>query len=242
MKKKKKRIRFRSVLFLLLFIYLIFMIGYYIYKLPVKNIYIKGNNILTDQEIIDASKLKNYPSIHKYSRRKIKSFVKELDLVEDAKVKKNVFGKVTIVVTEAKPLFIYRNDNKIYLSNKKSVKEVNYYGIPIVINYVPRKILNELISNFGLLSDDIVGQISEIVYSPDEKDGIVLDENRFIFRMTDTNQVYIDTLNIEKLNNYQKIVAALEDDVHGYIYLNSNRSNASFKAFEVKSSEEKNEN
>ena len=67
----------------------------------------------------------------------------------------------------------------------------------------------------------------------DEKEGIILDENRFLFRMNDTNSVYVDTINIAKLNNYQRIVAALPDDVHGYIYLNSNRTNASFKAYDA---------
>ena len=233
MAKKKKHIRFKSVIFLFLLGYLIFIFGSYIYKLPVKNIYIKGNDILTDQEIIDASKLKSYPSIHKYSRKKIESNVEKLDLVDKAKVKKNIYGKVTIEINEATPIFFYRNENKIYLSNKKSIADDKYIGIPIVINYVPSKILNDLITSFSELDKNVIKQISEIEYNPDEKDGVVLDENRFLFRMNDTNQVYIDTINIAKLNNYQKIVAALEDGVHGYIYLNSNRTNASFKAYDA---------
>ena len=233
MTKKKRRLHFKSIIFILLFGYLLFMLGYYIYKLPVKNIYIKGNNILTDQEIIDASRLKNYPSIHKYSSKKIASNIKKLDLVKNVKVRKNFYGKVTIIVNEAKPLFYYRNDNKVYLSNEKAINDDKYVGIPIIINYVPSKILNDLIKSFVELDDDVIKQISEIEYNPDEKEGIILDENRFLFRMNDTNSVYVDTINIAKLNNYQRIVAALPDDVHGYIYLNSNRTNASFKAYDA---------
>ena len=233
MKKTRKRIRFKSVLFLLLLGYLLFVFGMYIYKLPVKNIYIKGNNILTDQEIIDAAKLKNYPSIHKYSSSKIAKNIKSIELVEDVKVRKNIYGKVTITISEAKPLFYYRNDDKIYLSNNKIVSNNSkYVGIPILVNYVPKKIMDDLIKYFVELNDDVIKQINEIEYSPDEKEGVTLDENRFIFRMNDTNTVFIDTLNIAKLNNYQKIIAALEDDVHGYIFLNSNRDNASFQAYQ----------
>ncbi len=232
MKKTKKHIRFKSVIFLLLLGYLIFMLGMYIYKLPVKNIYIVGNNIVTDQEIIDAAKLKKYPSIHKYSSKKIAKNIKSIELIDKVKVRKSLLGKVTITVTEAKPLFYYRNDDKVYLSNKKAVNNNSrYVGIPIVINYVPKKILEDLIVYYASLSDNIIKEINEIEYSPDEKNGIVLDENRFIFRMNDDNTVYIDSLNIAKLNNYQKIIAALEDGVHGYIYLNSNRDNASFQAY-----------
>ena len=248
MRKKKRHLRFKSVLLLLLFGYFLFMIGYYIYKLPVKNIYITGNSLLTDQEIINACKLKNYPSIHKYSRNKIESNIKKLDLVNKVKVKKNIFGKVSIKIEEAKPLFYYRNDDKVYLSNKKTIIDKNYTGIPILINYVPKKILEDFIDGFTLLDKDIVLQINEIEYNPDEKDGVILDDNRFILRMNDTNQVYIDSINITKLNNYQKIVAALGDNVYGFIYLNSNRTNASFKAYDltgeelVESNEESNEN
>ena len=244
MKKRKKRLRFKSVLFLLLLGYLIFMLGMYIYKLPVKNIYIKGNSILTDQEIIDAAKLKDYPSIHKYTSRKIKKNIEKLELVDKAKVRKNILGKVTITITEAKPLFSYRPDNVVYLSNKKTVSENSkYIGIPILINYVPKKILNDLITYFVELNEDVVKQINELEYNPDEKEGVILDENRFIFRMNDTNTVYIDTLNVAKLNNYQKIIAALEDGVHGYIYMNSNRANASFQAYQTEPiEEEKKEN
>ena len=56
--------------------------------------------------------------------------------------------------------------------------------------------------------------------------------------MSDTNTVYIDTINLEKLNNYQRICATLKEGVHGYIYLNSNRDNASFKAYETKEAED----
>ena len=246
MKKKKRHIRLKSVLFLFLLGYLLFVLGMYIYKLPVKNIYIKGNNILTDQEIIDAAKLKDYPSIHKYSSHKIKNNIKKLELINSVKVKKNIKGKVTIIVDEAIPLFYYRNDDKIYLSNGKIVANNNkYVGIPILVNYVPKKILDDLTKYFVELNGDVIKQINEIEYSPDEKEGVTLDENRFVFRMNDTNTVFIDTLNIAKLNNYQKIIAALEDDVHGFIFLNSNRANASFQAYEViqpETVEEENEN
>ena len=234
-KKNKKKIRIRSLLFIILFIYLIGSFGYYLFTLPIKNIYILGTNLIEDQEIIDIAGLKNYPSLVKINKSKIAKNIKQLELVDDVKVSKNIFGKITIKVTEAKPIFYYRSNNEIYLSNGKTVKdEQKYLGIPVIINYVPSDILDDLIKRFSELNNDIVGEISEIEYSPDEKNGNILDENRFIFRMSDTNTVYIDTINLEKLNNYQKICATLEEGVHGYIYLNSNRDNASFKAYESK--------
>ena len=131
MTKKKKNIRFRTVLFFLLFGYLVIMCAYYIYKLPIKNIYITGNSLVSDQDIIDAANLKSYPSIHKYSRRKIAKNIKQLDLINDVKVKKNIFGKVTIIVDEAKPIFYYRTDDKAQNKSdgsKVSRGDITYQG------------------------------------------------------------------------------------------------------------------
>ncbi|MBQ4584145.1 MAG: FtsQ-type POTRA domain-containing protein [Bacilli bacterium] len=238
-KKNKKKIRIRSLLFIILFIYLIGSFGYYLFTLPIKNIYILGTNLIEDQEIIDIAGLKKYPSLFKINKSKIAKNVKKLELVDDVKVSRNIFGKVTIEVREAKPLFYYRSNDVIYLSNGKTIEDKQkYLGIPVVINYVPSDILDDLIKRFSDLNNNIIGEISEIEYSPDEKNGTILDENRFIFRMSDTNIVYIDTINLEKLNSYQKICATLEEGVHGYIYLNSNRDNASFKAYETKETED----
>ena len=52
-KKKKKRIRFSGLIFILLLIYLIGMVIYYLIKLPVKNVKVEGISILKESEIIE---------------------------------------------------------------------------------------------------------------------------------------------------------------------------------------------
>ena len=38
----------------------------------------------------------------------------------------------------------------------------------------------------------------------------IFDKNRFVFRMSDTNTVYIDTINLEKLNKFINDLEMLE--------------------------------
>ena len=42
-------------------------------------------------------------------------------------------------------------------------------------------------------------------YSLEEKDGVTIDETRFILRMNDTNKVYVNTINLKRLNGKNKL-------------------------------------
>ena len=233
MKKTKKKHRIRSFLVIILFFYLIGVFGYYLLKLPIKNIYVIGTNYLTDLEVIETSGLKNYPALIKVKNKKIENNLEKLDLVEDAEVKKNIFGKVTITVEEAKPLFYSRNDNLVYLSNARTTENTDkYLGLPILINYAPKEILKGFIKKFKSIDSSIISMISEIEYSLEEKDGVTIDDTRFVLRMNDTNTVYVNTINLDKLNDYAKICATLDENIKGVIYLNSNRDTISITSYE----------
>ncbi len=78
--------------------------------------------------------------------------------------------------------------------------------------------------------------ISEIEYSVEKYNDKVVDEERFLLRMIDGNTIYVNLVNIEKLNKYQEIYAALQDK--GTLYLDSSSKNYVFKKY----SEEKSEN
>ncbi len=248
MKKVKKKHRIRSFLVIILFFYLIGMLGYYLLNLPIKNIYVMGTNYLTDLEIIETAGLKDYPAIIKLKNKKIEKKLEKLDLVEEAKVKKNIFGKVTIIINEAQPLFYSRNADLIYLSNGNTTENSNkYLGVPILINFVPEEILNNFIKKFKDIDSSIIGMISEIEYSLEEKDGVTIDDTRFVLRMNDTNTVYVNTINLKRLNEYDKICATMDEGIRGIIYLNSNRDTISITSYdslkdqEAKKQEEENE-
>ena len=59
-KKKRKLNKKRFFIFLLIFLILVLFV-YKIFNTNIKNIYVLDNEFLTDQEIIDLAKLKDYP-------------------------------------------------------------------------------------------------------------------------------------------------------------------------------------
>ena len=95
-KNKKRKLNLKKLLILILILYLIFYLGYYLYKKPIENIIITGNTLVTDSEIIDAAKIKNYPSIFGVIKGNIIKNIKKIDLIEDVSVKKDLKFRLTI--------------------------------------------------------------------------------------------------------------------------------------------------
>ncbi len=231
-KVKVKKFSLKRLIILLLVLYTLIYSLYYVFKMPIKNIYIKGTNLITDNEIITATGIKNYPPIFKVTNHKVKESLKDIPLVKDVKVKKNIFGKLTLDITEYKILFYNLNNKKIVLEEDVQIDDNNKYkGIPTLINYVPDHIYKKLIKALLKVDTDILASISEIEYSPSKSNEEVIDETRFILRMNDTNTVYANLINIKNLNHYEEIYSTLNNQ-KGYLYLDSsNEENFYFQSY-----------
>lgn len=213
MKKKNKKGKILKIILVLVVIGLVVLIICY---LPIKNIYVKGNKNLTDQEIIELSGLENYPKLFSISGYKIENKIKINPLIHKVKVSKNLFGKVTIFVEECNLLLKDELDNKIYLSNlKKVMLDDTILGIPSLINVVEEDILSSFLKKLDEIDKEILGKISEIEYTPNE-----YDRDLFLFYMKDGNYVYITTTRLLNINKYDSMLEKLEGK-KGILYLDS---------------------
>lgn len=220
-KKKKKKLNVKRLILLLLILYLIVMLCYAIISMPIKNIYIKNTTLLSDNDVIEVAGIKDYPSIFKLSSKKLEEKILSLELVEKVKVSKKLNGKLIIDIDEAVPLFYVRSTDKVVLSSKKHVNNNNkYLGIPALINKVPNDLLNKFIEAFKEVDLDILKMINEIEYNPNISDNVVIDDNRFLLRMNDTNIVYVNVLNMKRLNDYKEFFMLIGDN-RGILYLDS---------------------
>ena len=101
--EEEKVVKKFSFVKLVLVLLIMYIIGFLCYKVAISritNIYIKNNNILTDQEVIDASGLRNYPSFILTTNYSIKNKLLKNDLVKKVKVKKGLWGKVYIDIED----------------------------------------------------------------------------------------------------------------------------------------------
>lgn len=218
---KRQKLNIKALIILLLIIYLIGTFLYALFTKRITNIYIIGTTLLTDNEIIEVADLKDYPMLIKISKKKLISKISTLELVENVEIEKKLNGKLIITITEAKPLFYNRNTSKVVLSNNKEVENnAKYLGIPTLINYVPNDLLQDFIKAFKEIDSNIISMINEIEYDPDISENITIDEQRFLLRMNDTNQVYVNVINMARLNDYPSIFATLKEE-RGTVYLDS---------------------
>lgn len=215
-KVRRKIFNFKKFFCFLLFLCAFLSISYYFSKVPIRNIVILGNDILSDDEVIEISKIGNYPSFVTTLSSSIKKRLKKLPIVKNVSVKKNWGYVLTIEIEEYNVFFNIRSSNEFVLDNGDKLSELTYdLDVPILINYVPDDKLSKLVKKFNSIDYDVIKKISEIEYSPTE-----YDSERFLFYMRDGNEVYVTLNKINEFGNYSKIKSQLGKK-KGILYLDS---------------------
>lgn len=213
--KKVRKIRYGRIFLILIILFLIFYALFNFIDFPIKNIYIKNNTILSDQEIIELANLEDYPSIFKYSEYDIEKSLNKNIYINSSSVKKVSLSKIYIEIDENYPLFRYSTDSLTYLKNGKTVEEV--FNVPEIINYVPDSLFEEFIKKFKTIDRNIIEKISQIEYKPNE-----VDNERFLLYMNDGNYVYLNFKSFENIDKYSSILVQIENKYgskKGILYL-----------------------
>lgn len=222
-KVKKKRIRILPCIILLLVLCFLYIIISFFYNIPVKNIFVYGNTILNDQEIIDEAGIDDYPKYYSFTKRKLIKNLEKNPYIEEVSIKRTFFHVLKIYVKEYKVLLYDYSTNQYILSNgeKVSTDKISNRGIPTLVNYVSDEVYDKFISHLKELDDNIINQISEIKYDPSQ-----YDKGRFFLSMNDGNYIYINLSNFKSLNLYNDIYPNFDGHI-GILYLDSGYGEAS---------------
>ena len=215
-KKRKLKLKMRNVLILLTVILIFVGVIYYILQLPINNIYITGNNILSDAEVIDWAKVDSYPSFLLTSSSEVENNLSDNPYIENVDVNKKLGNKIEINVTEYKTIALINQGSQVLLSSGDIVSnDYELSDVPILCNSVSDEIFNDFVNKFAKINRNVLRQISQIEYSP-----VDVDNMRFLLYMDDGNLVYITLTKINKINKYNDIKDKLENKI-GIIYLDS---------------------
>lgn len=210
-KRKKRKLKLKAVFIFLTILIFIFLSVYYILHKKITNIYIIGNNLYSDEEIIKIANIEDYPSIIDMSIITIKNNLEDEKLIKKAAIKRKGLFKLYITITENYPLFYYQN--KTYLYDLEIIDDT--YMTPFVINEIASDKFEEFCECMKKVDLDILNRISEIKYDPNE-----VDKERFYLTMNDGIYVYVTLNKFEKINDYDDIVSTL-DNKKGILYLDS---------------------
>lgn len=222
--KIKHKLKLRNFFIFCFLLFFVLFFGFYFYQLPIKNIIILGTTHLTDQEIIEVAEIRNYPRIFQVSSKTMKENILQLPFVEHVKIKKNIWGRITIEIQEEKPIVYHRTNEELVFASGKSVSSQELCGVPILINYVPDELYSRFVQKMKEMNYDVLQLISEIEYQPWKSDDIIVDDTRFFLRMNDGNVIYVNLINWDKLDNYMTIYSTLEN-AKGVLQLDSSLGN-----------------
>lgn len=214
-KKVKKKFNFLKFLIFIIFVLLTILCVKYLLEARIKNIVVLNNNYYTDEEIIEACGIENYPKFLMLNTKKLEKKLKSFDLISDVKINKKFGFIIEIEVKEKKLLYYIRSENQYMTSTGEAYKLDNIIGIPTLINYVPENIEASFIKEFNKIDSNIISMISEIEYSKN-----TYDDKRFLLYMNDGNEVYITISRVDLLNKYIDIVKKLNNK-KGILYLDS---------------------
>ena len=218
-RKLKVGLVFLTIIILGLIIYFCYFGFNKLINTKIKNIYVIGNEILKDYEIMELAKIENYPNILSISSNEMERRIKINPYIKDVDVKKRIGNQIYIYITEYEPLFYNNISQKLVLEdNKELTTELDFELVPTLVNEISeQKIYEKLIKKFVKIDNNIKQRISEINYMPNE-----VDKERFLLSMNDGNYVYMTLTKIEEINYYLEIIPKLEDK-KGILYLDSGK-------------------
>jgi cell division septal protein FtsQ len=232
--KKKLKLNVPRTIVFVLFIYLICCVGYDLYKQEVVHYNIEGNTLYSDAEILRTVGLTDYPPILSISRYQVKKTLESDPLISKAEVTYGWHFYINIKITENKPMFILKSSGQAVLQDGTLVDNKNYLGIPTLLNDTPVEVRNLLAERLAKVDSGILYLISEIKYDPSyDSTNKIIDENRFLLYMNDTNTVYITARKASTLNYYLTIIANNEINEAGTLYLDGDESNYTFKLYSL---------
>ena len=214
---KKKKLRLLPFFIFIIVVAIIVFSCLFVLDTKVKNIIITGNEVLSDDEIIELAGLTNYPSFYKTLNITIKNNITKDPLIKSVNINRSFYHIIEIEVEEYEILYKREDNGKYVLENKEEItlKKVTTYTIPRLINEIPSNKLESFIKYFKRIDLSIREKISEITYVPNE-----FDEDRFFLYMDDGNSVYMTITKFERLNYYNEVLPQL-DGRKGILYLDS---------------------
>ncbi len=214
---KKKKLRLLPFFIFIIVVAIIVFSCLFVLDTKVKNIIITGNEVLSDDEIIELAGLTNYPSFYKTLNITIKNNITKDPLIKSVNINRSFYHIIEIEVEEYEILYKREDNGKYVLENKEEItlNKVTPYTIPRLINEIPSNKLESFIKYFKRIDLSIREKISEITYVPNE-----FDEDRFLLYMDDGNSVYMTITKFERLNYYNDVLPQL-DGKKGILYLDS---------------------
>jgi cell division protein FtsQ len=234
---RKKKANRRLIFLLALFLVMILSVIYFQSPLShVKNIEVKGNELVPGETVISESNIKQGMNVWSVNKKETAERLNKLPEIKNAQVKMSFPNSFVIEVDELGKKAYLLKDNKfqIILENGKVLnKGTNSIPVdaPLLRGFKEDKALKKMISELGKLPEEVQHLISEINLTPKKTD-----QYHLTLFMNDGYEVSatIRTFS-EKMEHYPSIVSQLDPSQKGVIDLEVGSYFRSYESEEAES-------
>lgn len=174
-------------------------------------IYINGNQYLTNEEIISLADLQKNKNIFKYKIEEIEAKLLASNWIQDVKITRTLPSKFKIEVTEHKPIFVILHDSQLYYLNNKAqfidkVDKNKFISLPILY-------INNATNNEIKILPDFINELetTKFPYALNEISWININPLYGFELFVEANNL---TLQIDKENyeqNIKNLISVLDD-------------------------------
>ena len=229
MKKTNKKVKLKIINLLLMLIILVILtfLFKYITSITPSLIIIKGNNLLSDREVIEYGNLRSF----KYFlfNNKNKEELLKNKIIKKVDIKRKFLFTIEVNIEEKKVILYEKTSNLYILEDNEKVKINKNIEVPVLNNKIINTVEKKFVTKFSSLNESVKYRISEVFYQPTEYDSAL-----FLMYMKDGNHVYVNVSNLEKLNHYDKTVASIGYDKKGIFRFDALvYNNIQFKLFKT---------
>jgi cell division protein FtsQ len=235
--QRRRKANRRLIILLFLFFTMIAVVAYVQSPLShVKKITIKGNELLSTDEIIKITKISKDTNIWSVKKDTISLTLKEMNVIKQAKVTIKWPNTVMIEIEERNKIAYLESDESYFpvMENGKVLMDRDVAEIPvnapILFEFKEGAILKEMVTALDELPVEVLNAISEIHYTPKKTD-----QYHISLFMNDGFEVSATLRSFsEKMIHYPSIISQLDPSIKGIIDL---EVGSYFKAYELEANE-----
>jgi cell division protein FtsQ len=235
--QRRRKANRRLIILLFLFFTMIAVVAYVQSPLShVKKITIKGNELLSTDEIIKITKISKDTNIWSVKKDTISLTLKEMNVIKQAKVTIKWPNTVMIEIEERNKIAYLESDESYFpvMENGKVLMDRDVAELPvnapILFKFKEGAILKEMVTALDELPVEVLNAISEIHYTPKKTD-----QYHISLFMNDGFEVSATLRSFsEKMIHYPSIISQLDPSIKGIIDL---EVGSYFKAYELEANE-----
>lgn len=216
-KKANRQLIFYLSIFFLLISFLIYLQSPYS---KVKEINIKGNKVIDEEEVIDWSGITADTNMWTLKYPTIKKELANHPLIKSVEMKRILPQTIEVEITEHKIVAYVQEKEKFFPVLQDGIVRLNYEmqhvgNQPLLVNFTEAEYLEKTATELNEIPDYIVELISEVVWEPTKKN-----KNNITLYMNDGFIVRASLRDFSnKMKNYPSIIAQLEPGEKGIVHM-----------------------